>query len=142
ARFAAIDGLGELNDPACTKLLRELTGEPQSLIIRYHAAKALLPLDPDAATAAAAVALARPDPDADPDELIQAFLVRKDGPEKLGAALEKHTLSEDTAKRLLRSMFLAGHSEPPLIRVISKYAGLEVATKPVTPADVQQLAAE
>ena len=73
------------------------------------------------------------------DVLIQAFLVRKDGPEKLGAALEKRSLSEDTAKRLLRTMFLAGHSEPTLINVISRYAGLEVAPKPLTPAEVGAL---
>ena len=74
--------------------------------------------------------------------MILTFLNRKDGPEKLGAALAKLPPTPDTAKRILRSMLLAGRSDAPVANVIIRLAGLEAAPKAPTAAEVQQLSAE
>jgi len=142
ARFAALDGLASLADPASVKALVELTGKSHPLAIQFHAAGALAVVDLDRGAQAAAASLALPDQDADPSELIQAFLNRKDGPEKLGAALAKHQLTADTAKRILRAMIIAGRSDAAIANVISRFAGLEAAPKAPTAAEVQQLGTE
>jgi putative heme-binding domain-containing protein len=142
ARFAAMDGLAALNDPVSVKALHELTGKDHPLAIQFHAAVALAGVDLDAGASAAAASLARPDQDVDPGVLIQAFLNRKDGSDKLAAALAKHQLSPDTAKRILRSMFLAGRNDAPLANVVSGFAGLTAAPKLPTAAEIQKLGAE
>src|SRR5204863_347312 len=60
----------------------------------------------------------------------------------LATALEKQKISADTAKRILRSMFLAGRNDAELANVVSKFAGFDAAQKPPTPAEVAQLAKE
>lgn len=141
-RFAALDGLAALNDEASRKTLRELTGKPSPLAIQFHAAIALAQVDVEAGAQAAATSLATPEQDVDPAALIQAFLMRKDGSDKLAAALEKQKITGDTAKRILRAMFLAGRSDANLANTVSKFAGLDAAPKPPTPAEVQQLGKE
>jgi putative heme-binding domain-containing protein len=142
ARFAALDGLASLNDPVSMKALRALTGKEHPLAIQFHAAAALSQVDLDAGASAAAASLALPDQDVDPGALIQAFLNRKDGSDKLAAALEKHKLSPDTAKRILRSMFLAGRNDAALANVVSRFAGLDAMPKLPTAAEIQKLGEE
>src|SRR5262249_21951165 len=77
-----------------------------------------------------------------PAVLVNAFLIRKDGPEKLAAALGKEKVSADAAKRVLRALFLAGRNDPPLVNVVSKLAGLGVAPRPPSPDEVRRLVAE
>ncbi len=141
-RFAAMDGLAALGDPASFKALRDLTGKANPLAIQFHAAEAMAQVDIDAGASAAAASLALPEQDTDPINLIQAFLNRKDGSDKLAAALSKQQLTADTSKRILRAMILAGRSDAGLANVISKFAGLDAAPKAPTPAEVQQLASE
>jgi putative membrane-bound dehydrogenase-like protein len=141
-RFAAMDGLAALNDATSLKMLRELTGKPNPLAIQFHAAVALAQVDLEGAAAAAAASLAAPDQDMDPGALVQAFLVRKDGSDKLAAALDKQKIAPDTAKRILRAMFLAGRSDAALANVVGRFAGLDAAAKLPTPAEVQQLVKE
>jgi putative membrane-bound dehydrogenase-like protein len=142
ARYAALDGLASLGDPASVKALSDLTGKDNPLAIQFHAASALALVDLDKGATAAAASLALPDQDADPGELVQAFLNRKDGPEKLGAAIAKSQLSADTAKRIFRAMVLAGRSDAAIANVISRFAGLDAAPTAPTAAEVQRLAAE
>jgi putative membrane-bound dehydrogenase-like protein len=142
ARYAALDGLAVLGDSASIKALAELTSKEQPLAIQFHAASALTLIDLEKAAAAAAASLALPEQDMDPAELIQAFLNRKDGPEKLGAAILKQQLSADTAKRILRAMIQAGRTDAPLANAIAGFAGLDAAPKAPTAAEVQQLATE
>ncbi|HYT94316.1 MAG TPA: HEAT repeat domain-containing protein, partial [Gemmataceae bacterium] len=142
ARHAALDGLASLGDPESVKALRELTAPPNPMRIRFEAAVALARLDLDAGSAAAARALAAAKETDDPAPLIEAFLMRKNGPEKLGAALEKQKISIDTAKRMARAMLLAGRTDPPLANVVNQYAGLGSTPKPPSPAEVRQLIAE
>ncbi|HYV37779.1 MAG TPA: PVC-type heme-binding CxxCH protein [Gemmataceae bacterium] len=142
ARFAAMDGLAALNDADTVKALRGFTAKEHPLAIQFHAASALTTVDLAAAADAAAASLALPDQDTDPSPLIQAFLDRKEGTDKLGAALSKQKITADTAKRILRAMFIAGRSDPALANVISKFAGLDAAPTAPTAAEVQQYVAD
>jgi putative heme-binding domain-containing protein len=139
ARFAALDGLAAFGD---RKTLEELSGPSQAGPVRFHAAVALSQIDVDAGAAAAAAALAAARDGDDPSPLIEAFLVRKNGPDKLAVALERQKVSADIAKRILRAMYLAGRNDAPLANVVSKFAGIDAAPKPPTPDEVRQIAAE
>lgn len=142
ARHAAIDSLASLGDAESRTLLNQLTSERQPLAIRVRAAIALGQVDMEAASLAAAKALASAKEGDDVSPLVEAFLSRKNGPEKLAAALAKETLSADGGKRILRAMFLAGRNDPPLASVASKFAGLDAAPKPPTVDEIRELAAE
>jgi putative heme-binding domain-containing protein len=142
ARYAAIDGLAALRDPAGVKTLRELAGAPNPVAVRFRAAAALAGVDLEAASSAAASALAASAVADDLEQVVNAFLVRKGGPDRLAAALAKKKVHADTAKRVLRAMFLAGRNDAALAEVVGKLAGVDAAPKPPTPDEVRGLAAE
>jgi putative heme-binding domain-containing protein len=142
ARDAAIDALGSLGDAESRKALRALSGPDQSTAIRFRAVTALVPGDLETAATAAAVALAASAENDDPAQLVQAFLVRKGGPERLAAALVKQKVPADAAKRILRAMYLAGRNDAALADVVSRFAGLDAAPRPPTPQEVASLGAE
>jgi putative heme-binding domain-containing protein len=142
SRYAAIDGLAALGGPSGRKTLRELAAAPNPVAVRFRAAAALAGVDLDAAAADAAAALAASASADDPAALVDAFLVRKGGPDKLAAALAKQKMPADTAKRILRAMYLAGRNDAPLSEVVGRLAGVDAAPKPPTPDEVRKLAAE
>jgi putative heme-binding domain-containing protein len=142
AREAAIDALGAFADTESIKSLRELAGPGQPIPIRFRAVTALVPLDVDGAATAAAVALAASGESDDPGALVQAFLVRKAGSDRLAAALGKEKVPADAAKRILRAMYLAGRNDAKLGDVASRFAGLDAAPRPPTPQEVVSLGAE
>jgi putative heme-binding domain-containing protein len=141
-RGAAIDGLAALGDPASRMTLEKLSGPPNPVAIRFRAAAALTGLDLDAAAKLAAAALAASTENDDPGPLVEAFLVRKEGPDKLAAALARQKAPADAAKRILRAMYLAGRNDAPLSEVVGRLAGVDAAPKAPTPAEVQKLMAE
>ncbi len=141
-RDAAIDGLATLGDAEARKTLRELASAPNPVPVRFRAASALARVDLDTAATEAAQALSAAGDRDDPGALVEAFLTRKNGADKLGAALEKRKVSGDTAKRILRAMFLAGRNDAALINAVGRYAGLDSPQRPPTPAEVKQIAAE
>jgi putative heme-binding domain-containing protein len=141
-RSAAIHALAILGGHQARKTLEELSQPPHAPEVRFQAAAALAHLDLPAAATAAAKALAASTEADDPAPLLEAFLVRKQGPEQLAQALLQNKVPADVAKRLLRALFLAGRTEPPLAEVVSKLAGIEGTPRPPTPPEVQQLAAE
>lgn len=141
ARFAAIDGLAVLGDAESRKMLHDLTTSPLQAV-RFRAAAALARLDLDAGASAAAAALATAKEADDLGGLVEEFLNRKQGPERLAAALQKEKVSADTAKRILRAMFLAGRNDPPLAEAVSKIAGLDAAAKPPTAAELRDIVAQ
>src|SRR5438105_13482213 len=102
---------------------------------------ALAKTDIGAGADAAAEALAAATDKDDPGRVVEAFLVRKGGSEQLAVALAKQKLSADGAKRILRSMVLAGRNDLALANVAGKFAGLETATKPPTAQEVARIAA-
>ncbi|MCC6421186.1 MAG: c-type cytochrome [Gemmataceae bacterium] len=142
ARHAAVDALATLADPQSRRTLDDLAAQGAPLAVRFRAAAALARLDLDAGATAAAAALAQARDRDDPSSLVEAFLTRKGGPEKLAAALAKARPPADAAKRVLRAMYLAGRNDPPLANVVSKLAGLEAALKPPTQEEVRRLMVE
>jgi putative heme-binding domain-containing protein len=142
ARDAAIDGLAALHGPGSIETLETLSRPPSPVAIRFRAAAALTGVDLVTAAKAAAAALANSTEADDPGLLVEAFLVRKDGPSKLAAALAKQKVPADAAKRVLRAMYLAGRNDAPLSEVVGRLAGVDAAPKPPTPDQVQKLMAE
>jgi putative heme-binding domain-containing protein len=142
SRQAALDGLAVLGDAASIKELHELAATGQPLAVRFRAAIALAQLDVDAGAQAAAAALAGAVEDDDPSSVVEAFLMRKNGSDKLATALEKQKIAADTAKRILRSMYLAGRNDARLGNVVSRFAGIDASPKPPSPAEVKALQAE
>jgi putative heme-binding domain-containing protein len=142
ARIAAMDGLATLDGSASRKTLQELAGPPSPVAVRFHAAAALARVDLEAAARAAAAALAASAEADDPAVVVDAFLVRKGGPDRLAAALGRQKMAADAAKRVLRAMYLAGRNDAPLSDVVGRLAGVDAAPKPPTPHEVRKIAAE
>ena len=142
ARDAAIDALATLADPDSKKTLVQLTEPSVPTAVRFRAAIALGQVDLNAGAIAAAKALAASKETDDPSGVVEAYLVRKKGPETLAAALEKETVSVDSAKRILRAMFMAGKNDPALGAVVSKFAGLDASPKLPTAAEIKTLSME
>jgi putative heme-binding domain-containing protein len=140
SRYAALEGLAALGGAENKAILVKLAEEARPLPVRYHAAVALAQLDLKAGAEAAAVALTAGKENDDPSYLVEAFLQRKQGSEALAAALGKHKLAPDTAKQVLRAMYLAGRNDAALGNLVSKYAGIEAEPKAPTPDEVRQLA--
>jgi putative heme-binding domain-containing protein len=142
ARLAAVDALAVLADAKSVQALQRLGSEATPMAVRFHAAAALARVDLDAAATRAAGAIGRSAESDDPTALVQAFLVRKGGSEKLATALAKEMVPADAAKRVLRAMYLAGRNDAALGDVVSRIAGLDAAPKPPTPQEVVKLAGE
>ncbi len=141
-RFAAIDGLAVLTGADSAKALQVLAEASNPVAIRFRAAMAVANQDVGTGAQAAAKALASATDKDDTGPVIEAFLARKGGSDSLAAALEKQKISADGAKRILRSMLLAGRNDAALANVASKFAGLEAATKAPTPQEVTKIMAE
>jgi putative heme-binding domain-containing protein len=142
ARFAAIDALAVMDIAPSIKTLGDLSASDQPVAIRFRAAGALAQRNLDAGAAAAAKAIAASTEADDPGALVQTFLVRKGGSDKLAAALSKEKVSADAAKRVLRAMYLAGRNDAALGEVVSRIAGLDSAPRPPTAQEVAALGTE
>ncbi len=125
------------------KTLEELTESDEPRAISFRATAALTQMNLDAAAAAAARLMSTERPD-DLSPLVQAFLVRKDGSDRLAAALNtgKLMFSPDTGKRILRAMYLAGRNDKALGDVASRIAGLDAAPRLPSPQEIIALGAE
>jgi putative heme-binding domain-containing protein len=141
-RQAAIEGLAALADRQSLQVVGDLTKPPYEISIRFSAAIALAQSDLDAGAAAAAAALAGAAEGDDPSAVIEAFLNRKNGSERLAAALSQQKISADNAKRILRAMYLAGRNDVALGNVVSRFAGIDAAPRAPTAAEVRKLMVE
>src|SRR5262249_19049197 len=126
-RIAALDGLTALGGSDNENAIRDVSESGRPMAVRYHAAAVLAGIDLDTGAASAARALAGASASDDPLPVVEAFLIRKGGPEKLAAALEKQKLSADAAKRVLHAMYLAGRNDAALATVVGRLAGLEAS---------------
>jgi len=142
ARQAAIDGLAVLGERDSQHVVAELASPPHELAIRFRAATALAQANLDAGATMAAAALASAGAGDDPSPVVEAFLNRKNGSDRLAAALAKEKLSPDNAKRILRAMYLAGRNDVALGNVVGKFAGIDAAPKAPTADEVRKLMAE
>jgi putative heme-binding domain-containing protein len=139
---AAIEALAVFGDEDSRKTIRALTASGQPVRTRFMAVAALAGLDVDTAATAGAAALADAGAQDDPGLMIDAFLNRKGGTDKLAAVLTKVKLGVDPAKRVLRHMYLAGRSDPALANLLSEVAGVATNPKPPTADEVKKLMAE
>jgi len=139
---AAIEGLATIGDATSRATIATLAAKGHPTQVRFLAIAALTGLDLDAAAKAAAAALAEATPQDDPTALIQAFLDRKNGSEKLAASLGSANLSGDVAKLALRTMYAAGHSDAALSDILSKAAGIAVDAPPPTGDELTRIIAQ
>lgn len=141
-RYAALDGLRTLGDADSQATIRDLATKGDSTQLRFAATAALAQLDLDAAARVAAAALAKATPQDDSARLVQAFLDRRQGSEKLAAELAKVSLPRDVAKRALRTMYSVGRSDAALSDVLSGAAGIAADVPPPTGTDLVKLCDE
>lgn len=139
---AAIEGLATIADASSRNTLVKLAGKGNATATRFLAVAALAGLDLDKAASLAGAALAEASPQDDPTGLILAFVDRKQGSEKLAAALGSVQLPVDVAKRALRTMYGAGHSDPVLSDVLSKAAGIALDAAPPAGEELTRIIAE
>ncbi|MBA3314623.1 MAG: c-type cytochrome [Planctomycetaceae bacterium] len=123
------------------KTIESLAASGDSSEVRAAAISALAGLDLAAAAKYAAQALAAAKPKEDPSALLGAFLTRQGGPDSLAAALADVTLSPESAKAALRSMYAVGRSDGSLSAALGKAAGIAMEDKPLTPEEVSKLVA-
>jgi putative heme-binding domain-containing protein len=138
-RGAAVDGLGALGTPDAKQALSQAADSAASATVRFRAAAALAKLDLEQASTVAAKALANARPTDDVGPLLDAFLTRKGGPDKLAGSLKSAGLTADAAKLALRYMYSVGRSDAGLSNVLSTAAGIALDQKPPSPEELQQL---
>ncbi len=141
-RRVAIEGLVAIGDAASRTTLTKLIAKESPLPVRMQAAAGLSGMDLPTASKAAAAILADATPKDDPDEMLAAFLDRKNGAEQLAVEIAKQKLVPDVAKRSLRYMYSVGRSDPALSDVLSKAAGISADAPPPTPEEVTQISAD
>lgn len=141
-RLAAIDALARLNDPENHQDLVTLTDASFPMPVRLRASIGLAQVNLKQGASAAAKALADVMPQDDLNPLVEAFLIRKNGPASLADALSQNKINPDTGKRILRAMFLAGNNDATLSAIAGKLAGLDAAPKVPTAQELRQLAGE
>jgi len=141
-RGAAVDGLGGLGTADAKQALGHAADSAASATVRFRAAAALAKLDLEQASTVAAKALANAGPTDDVGPLLDAFLTRKGGPDKLAASLKSAGLTADAAKLSLRYIYSVGRSDAELSNVLSTAAGIALDQKPPTPEELQAILKE
>jgi len=141
-RQAALDGLSAIGGANSRQTIEKLAKSGNSMRIRVLAAAGLARLDVDAGAKIAAEVLAKIGPHDDVGPLLDALLGRKDGAEKLAAALQAKPLPADAAKLTLRYIYSVGRSDQALSDVLSKAAGIALDAPPPPLEEVAKIAAQ
>jgi putative heme-binding domain-containing protein len=134
-RAAAIEGLLALG-AGSREALEGLASGELPLSTRQQAVAALAGLDTRYAATRAIAVLVEAPAGADPTPVFEAFLVRRDGPEALTAALEDARLPADVAKVGARLARGSGAEHPALAAALAKAGGL--AEQPALPAGAER----
>ncbi|MGE0605957.1 MAG: hypothetical protein AB7O62_02445 [Pirellulales bacterium] len=138
----ALDGLVAIGDDACRATLKELSAPDQPVAVRARAVIGWASFDLPAAARAAAAVLADFSSRDEPGPLMDAFLNRKDGADRLAAAIGAADLSQDAAKIALRYMYSVGRSDAALSSVLGEAAGVAADAPPPTPEEIAALKEE
>jgi putative heme-binding domain-containing protein len=141
-RLAAIDGLGQAGNSTAGATLARLVAEDDSSAVRFRAAAALVKLDPEGSADVAARTLAGATADDDVGPLIDAFLTRKGGADRLAHSLSAAKPTADAAKIALRYVYSVGRSDAELSRVLGEAAGIAGELKKPTAEELKQLLAD
>jgi putative heme-binding domain-containing protein len=139
-RQAAIDALASIGGATNQKALEQLAVRDKLNAIRIYAAAGLSRLDTAAATTAAAKILAEVSASDDINPLIDSILSRKDGADKLAAALKANKPPRDAAKMALREMYAIGRSDAELSNILSEAAGIALDVPPPSQEEVAKIA--
>lgn len=141
-RAAAVEALAAYGDADAKASLAKLAGEDLPTSIRFLAAAALAKVDLKAGSSLAAKAIAKSTAKDDATRLVQTILAQKGGAEELATALGSVEIDIDSAKRLLRAMYLAGRNDASLSDILSKYAKLDAMPAVPTAEEVTKLVGE
>ncbi len=141
SRKLALEAVIAIGGDAAAELTTKLLANPQPAL-RALAVRALAATDTATASAEAARLLASPDSSSSIGAIIDPFLERQGGTEQLATALAAAKLSVDTAKLVLRHVYLAGRSDAALVEVLSKAAGIDAERPPLSLDELKVLSAE
>jgi putative heme-binding domain-containing protein len=141
-RLAAIEAVASLGGNQSRELLQRLSQAAGPAPVRVAAIAGLALLDLNAAAEQAAAALAGPLEDTTVTDLIAPFLQRRQGAERLAAALAAKPPTRDAAKLGLRLMSSVGRQDDHLRQVLNRAAGLNGESLRLSDAQVKELVAE
>ena len=137
---AAINGLVAIGGTESKSTLTELTNRNRPIPVRIQAVTGLVGLDIDVASKQAALILADASATDKTQEMLTAFLDRRDGADTLALAIQDQKLTVDVAKAALRFMYSIGRSDASLSDVLSRAAGVATDPTPPTQEEVAKLA--
>jgi len=138
---AAIEGLVAIGDASSKETLLKLSGAgPVS--VRMMAAAGLVGIDLSSAATQGASVLKDATAQDNPSEILDAFFNRKEGSDRLAAAIKDRKPSVDVAKMSLRYMYSVGRSDHALSEVLSEAAGIAADVPPPTQQEVAELVNE
>lgn len=121
---AALDGLVSIGGAESKKTLEQVIASAPSNTVKIAAAAALAKSDSTAGADAIANLLAKVQSQDDVGPMLDAELSRKDGADKLAAALKAKAPPADAAKMALRYIYSIGRSDAELSDVLSKASTL------------------
>ncbi len=139
---AAIEGLVAIGDASSKDTLLKLSGTGRPIGVRLIATAGLVGIDLSVAATQGADVLATATAQDDPAEMLDAFFNRKEGSDRLAAAIKGRKPSVDIAKISLRYMYSVGRSDPALSAALSEAAGIAADVPPPTQQEVAELVNE
>ncbi len=138
-KIAAIGGLVAIEGEDSKTTLIDLANRSRPMPIRIQAVTSLVSLDLELASQKASDLLADATINDKPQEMLTAFLDRRDGSDRLAFALKDQKLTVDVAKMALRFMYSIGRSDASLSDVLSKAAGVASDPPPPTQEEVAKI---
>lgn len=140
-REAAMTSLISFGGDVAEATIAKLLQKEQSVDVRMRGAAALAGIDLDRAAKVAAEVLQTAGSQDDPAPLVDAFLNRRQGADRLAAALEAAPPSADVALLSLRHMYAVGRSDPALEGLLSRLAGINAEAPKLSEDEIKALAA-
>lgn len=141
-RAAALEALVAIGGEAALRTIEVLIAVDQPAGTRARAVASWAALNLDAAAGRVAAVLRDAPAGFDPVPLLAAFLNRQGGPERLAAVLGRSELTPDAARLALRGVYGLGRSDPALVDVLSRAAGLDAEVQPLDAPAMDRLIAE
>jgi len=138
-KLAAISGLVAIEGDDSKSTLIDLANRSRPMPVRIQAVTSLVSLDLELASQKASDLLADATINDKPQEMLTAFLDRRDGSDRLAFALKDQKLTVDVAKMALRFMYSIGRSDASLSDVLSKAAGVASDPPPPTQEEVAKI---
>lgn len=131
-RAEALEALIAILGEKARPTIDALTAAAKPGNTRAVAIASLARLDPKSAADLAAALLIEARPDTDMQPVFASILARPSGADTLAAAFgEKNKLTPDAGRLGLRSLYGLGRSDPNLVALFSKAAGLDAEVKPL-----------